>query len=255
MGWKGPASGPEIGDAFGQVLTACWEGGMRPGTVHEVLERDDGYVQVWDAARWFAGPDEWSAAERWGCEHVIGRVLDVGCGAGRHAIPLAEAGHEVIGIDCSPGAVAVARDRGVRALRTAVEELAPDEGPFDSILLLGSNLGILVDEQQAARSLTRLASMAGAGARLIGSSLDPHITGYPEHRRYHSADHQRSNRRTRRLPGQTRMRVRYRRTVTEWFDYTFFSEAELERILKGTPWVLRAMEYDGPAYCVVLELR
>ena len=39
----------------------------------------------------------------------IHRVLDLGCGTGGHAIPLAGRGYEVIGVDRSPGMLAIAR--------------------------------------------------------------------------------------------------------------------------------------------------
>jgi SAM-dependent methyltransferase len=44
-----------------------------------------------------------------------GRVLDVGCGAGREALGLARAGYRVVGIDLSPTMVAAARDAAHRA--------------------------------------------------------------------------------------------------------------------------------------------
>lgn len=77
---------PSIGDAFGRVLTRCWEAGVHEGVAFEVVERDDGYLGVTDAATYFAPADAWSEPERWGCEQAVDRVLDVGCGAGRHAV-------------------------------------------------------------------------------------------------------------------------------------------------------------------------
>src|SRR5687768_3463845 len=46
------------------------------------------------------------------CGDVFGlRVLDVGCGTGRHTLPIAEMGANVVGLDFSPEMLAVARRR------------------------------------------------------------------------------------------------------------------------------------------------
>jgi len=47
------------------------------------------------------------------------RVLDLGCGTGRHALPLARRGHTVVGVDRSPGMLTRAR------AKAATENLEP----------------------------------------------------------------------------------------------------------------------------------
>jgi SAM-dependent methyltransferase len=104
-----------VDDAFGAVLRACHEAGVRPGVVFEIIERDDGFISAGDATRYFAPVEEWRTLERQACAEFTGRVLDVGCGAGRHASVLTAPGVDVIGADPSPGAVEVAQARGVDA--------------------------------------------------------------------------------------------------------------------------------------------
>jgi len=59
------------------------------------------------------------------------RVLDVGCGAGRHAVGLAEAGLSVTGIDVSPGLLAVARDKTAESgVSVSLFEMDAREMPF-----------------------------------------------------------------------------------------------------------------------------
>jgi len=55
---------------------------------------------------------EWSVQEQQAIEYVSGRVLDVGCGAGRHCLYLQSTGLEVVGVHLSPLAVEVSRDAG-----------------------------------------------------------------------------------------------------------------------------------------------
>ncbi len=81
--------------------------------------------------------------------------------SGRHAIALADAGAEVVGVDSSPGAVEVARDRGVDARLGSATEPPEGIGRFDTFLLLGQQLP---RDHAAAVSLSS-AAIAGSGRR------------------------------------------------------------------------------------------
>lgn len=61
--------GPELGDAFGQMLREYQDAGQQSGMVFEVIERSDGLISVGDAARYFAGLDDWPEHEK----TVLGR--------------------------------------------------------------------------------------------------------------------------------------------------------------------------------------
>ncbi len=247
----GSRSRPEIGDAFGEALRQCQAGGALPGVAFEVIERSDGLVSVGDAARYFAEPDGWPAFERSALEEASGRVLDVGCGAGRHARPLGAAGVEVVGVDPSPGAVDVAQARGVRAFPGSVTALPDSLGRFTTILLLGNNLGLLGSAQRAPVVLSELATVAVPGARIIASGVDPYATEDPVHVAY-----QEVNRRQGRLPGQVRIRVRHRRLATEFFDYLLCSESELAALVNDSPWRLAELRPDTRGnYLAIMRLR
>jgi SAM-dependent methyltransferase len=80
-----------------------------------------------------------------------GDLLDVPCGYGRHAIPLARAGYRVVGVDRSRTLLAEARRRAGEGPPELVEadyrELPFADESFDAALNLFSSLGYLGDEE------------------------------------------------------------------------------------------------------------
>lgn len=231
-------------DAFGHALQDHLDG--RGGAV--LIERDDGYIDVSAGAAVYFG--ELPPAQRRVAERARGRVLDVGCGAGRYALYLQERGCEVVGIDVSPLAVEVCRRRGVRDVRLlALEQVDGSLGVFDSILMLGNNFGLLGSFRGAKRILRRLGRTAPPAGRLIAETLDPYVTSERGHVAYHARNRARG-----RMGGQIRMRVRYKGYRTPWFDYLFVSRDELEAIVDGTGWRVAEIIADGgPNYVAVLE--
>jgi SAM-dependent methyltransferase len=231
---------PRLGDAFGRVLWRCWRSGGRSGIAFEVIERDDGFISVLDVVRYLQPADALGPLDRWACEQACGRVLDVGCGAGRHALALMARGLDVTGLDPSAGAVRVAAGRGVRAIRGSADSLPSDLGSFDTLLLLGHNLGLLESRQRAGDVLATLATLVRPGGRLIGSAINPYWFKNPEQVAYLDFNRARS-----RMPGQQRIRVRDGCVSSAWFDYLTLSIDELRGLVAGSPWTLADSAEDG----------
>ncbi len=68
-------------DAFGQLIWTHYQG----KEVFEIWERDDGYISVDLPKTYFSEYENWAIHQKQAMEFVKGRVLDIGCGAGRHA--------------------------------------------------------------------------------------------------------------------------------------------------------------------------
>src|SRR5215211_1891564 len=81
-----------------------------------------------------------------------GELLDVPCGFGRHAVPLASAGYQVTGVDRSELLLAEARRRAAggpepRLVRADYRTLPFADASFDAALNLCTSLGYLGDEE------------------------------------------------------------------------------------------------------------
>jgi SAM-dependent methyltransferase len=95
-------------------------------------------------------------------------ILDVGCGAGRHAIPLARAGYRVVGVDISADFLERARRASDVAIEWHQRDMRdlPWKSRFDGALCFGNSFGYL----GRAGTRTSIASIEGAlkpGARFV----------------------------------------------------------------------------------------
>ena len=79
-------------------------------------------------------------------------VLDLCCGMGRHAVPLAERGYEVTGVDLSTEALAAAREsapQSVTLLQGDMRDLSFLRGEFDAVLSLWQSFGYFGEDTNA----------------------------------------------------------------------------------------------------------
>jgi SAM-dependent methyltransferase len=232
------AFGHAIYDYFNGVEGAC-----------SIIERDDGLVDVDNLTMYFAENRDWSLHQREAMGYVRGRVLDVGCGAGRHCLYLQEQGFDALGIDRSPLAVEVCKLRGFDNARVIpIAQVDHEMGAFDTILMLGNNFGLFGSFDGARELLARFHSTTSEKARIIAETRDPYKTTDPVHLEYHELNRQRG-----RMPGQVRLRIRYRKLANPWFDYLFVSKEEMEQILEGTGWEARRFLDAGDLYIAIIE--
>jgi SAM-dependent methyltransferase len=100
---------------------------------------------------------------------VRGRVLDVGCGTGEHALMAAARGLEATGIDAAPTAIRLAKEKAAqRSLKARFEEWDALDLPalgeqFDTVLDCG--LFHVFDDNDRARFVTGLGDVVVRGGR------------------------------------------------------------------------------------------
>ncbi len=104
------------------------------------------------------------------------RVLDVGCGPGRHALALARRGMEVMGIDHSPDFLALARDAAmaegltIEFLERDVRDLDFDV-EFDAVICLCQGGFGLLGGRDEPQVFARIARSVRPGGRLALSAF------------------------------------------------------------------------------------
>ncbi|MDQ2666881.1 MAG: class I SAM-dependent methyltransferase [Gemmatimonadota bacterium] len=107
------------------------------------------------------------------------RILDVPCGQGRHAHPLAEAGYRVDGIDYSQHLIDKARARGtgptLKYVRGDMRMLpARWSGKFDAVVNLFTSFGFFTDARDDAKTMAEFARVLKPDGVLVwhGGSRD-----------------------------------------------------------------------------------
>jgi SAM-dependent methyltransferase len=234
-------------DAFGRLLLDYLAG--EAGQL--ILERDDDRAgPALPADVFFAEHREWPSQEQQVFELVHGRVLEVGCGAGRHSLEAQRRGLDVVAIDISPGAVEVCLRRGMRDFRLLpLAAVDASLGVFDTVLMMCGNFGLVGTARDAVLVLRSLHGMTTPTARIVLDSVDPHQDDDPA-----DLACQEKNRARGDLPGQVTIRLRYCGSATPWFELLNLSARELEDLVAEAGWRLaHLVEGEPPEYYAVLE--
>ncbi len=180
----------------GLAIRDCFAGDRR-ATV--TAYRSDGAVYPMPVRVFFRTRRGFPPLERLALAECRGRVLDIGAGAGCHALALQQRGLEVTAVDVSRAAVRVMRERGVQDARVADvfrfnpnrRGAAPDGqaqarnarrraqrarreagAPYDTLLLLMNGIAIVGTLAGLRRFLRRVRPWIPADGRVLLDSMD-----------------------------------------------------------------------------------
>ncbi len=234
-------------DAYGQEIYSYFQGKESV----EIVERSDGYINFSSGTRmYFSEYKDWDKNEKEAIKYAKDRVLDIGCGAGRHSLYLQKRGLDVLGIDNSPLAVKVSKLRGLkRAKVIPITQINFRPDSFDAILMMGNNFGLFGSFRRAKWLLKKLYRMTSDDAVIIAQANDVYGTTAPEHLEYHK-----QNRKLGRMSGQLRIRIRFKKFVGKWFDYLLVSKDEMKNILKDTGWEIKKfIDSKSSVYAAIIK--
>lgn len=142
---------------------ATGPGSAHPSSLHPfadsvVLRADTGEALSLDLSRWH---DPATQEEQSVLAGVEGPVIDLGCGPGRLVVSLASRRVAALGVDSSPSAVALARQRGATVLQRDLFGPLPGEGRWATALLFDGNVGIGGDPTRLLERCRRLTGVKG----------------------------------------------------------------------------------------------
>jgi SAM-dependent methyltransferase len=164
----------------------------------------------------FRGADDMPDLELFAISECRGKVLDIGAGAGSHALLLQDRGVDVTAIDISPLAVQVMQERGIKkAFEADIYTYHP--GKFDTLLLLMNGIGLAGDLDGFKKLLTHLTSLLNPGGQILFDSSD--ITYLYEGKLP-----------TNKYYGEIAYQYQYKQLKTDWFKWLYIDEQTLTTV-------------------------
>ena len=103
---------------------------------------------------------------------AYGKVLDIGAGAGCHALALQERGMDVKAIDISPLSCEVMKGRGIKDVECVNLFCKQLQGKYDTLLLLMNGTGIAGKLSQLPALLNRLKELLSEEGQILIDSSD-----------------------------------------------------------------------------------
>ncbi len=139
----------------------------------------DGVADVYDG--WYSGADVAPIVERLAALAGDGPVLELGIGTGRVALPLAERGLAVHGIDASSAMVEKLRAKpGGADLRVTIGDFADlaVEGEFSLVFVVFNTLFSLTDQDDQVRCFRNVAARLVPGGRFVLECFVPDLSRF-----------------------------------------------------------------------------
>lgn len=207
-------------DILGQALMDYYQHG--PGgklwVNNKYGEREEMPVEVYFRDMHSMPELEWMALQQ--CR---GTILDIGAGAGSHALALQQLGLDVTALDISPLSAAVMDRRGVKKV-IRQDFFLLTSGRYDTLLLLMNGIGLAGDLNGLRQFFTGARRLLRPGGQVLFDSSDIAYLyrgkppGGPDY--YGAIDYQ----------------YEYKRRRSDWFQWLFIDRKTLSAIAAKEGW-------------------
>ena len=231
-------------DVFGKIMMDALKG---EPAIH-LIERDDGYIQESFGSQYIDKFENWPENQKLALSEVRGKVLDIGCGAGRVMFHLKKLGFDVTGIDISDQAITECKKKGFDAQLMSADNLAFEPNIFTTIILYGNNFGILGERERIVSMLQSLLSITTPDAVILAESRDPSTTDNPIHKKYHC-----KNKTEGKPIGLVRVRIKYHDAIGNWFNLLLADSKLMDEIAREAGWYLTKTYGPSNLYVGILK--
>lgn len=136
-----------------------------------LTETDISEAEEMEISYWFRSYKEMPKLEQLALNRCKGKILDIGCGAGSHALYLQGKKLDVTAIDISPNAIKACQLRGVQNTRLS-NILDVKEEQYDTLLLLMNGTGIFGRLIHITTYLEHLKSLLAPNGQILIDSSD-----------------------------------------------------------------------------------
>ena len=187
--------------------------------------------------------DSMPITEKTALNNCSGKILDVGAGAGIHAIHLRDNGHNVQCIDVSPLAVQHLQEQNLDA-RT-INFFNIEDTPYDTILMLMNGIGIAGSLKNLERTLLKAKSLLKPGGKLICDSSDIKYlyeddeggTWIDLNANYY---------------GDFKFQMKYEAHTSDWFDWLYVDFDNLKAAAEKIGFEVQLLHEENDEYLVAL---
>lgn len=156
-------------DVFGEAISAYFHEKDETDIIVHSPDFDDDIIPVPFLFRSF---NEMPVLEKEALKHCRGSILDVGCGAGSHALYLQlEKKLPVTALDTSPGAIEICKQRGIKDVRH-LDFFLLNKEKFDTLLFLMNGSGIIGKLSRLDEFFKQCSNLLNPGGKILLDSSD-----------------------------------------------------------------------------------
>lgn len=204
----------------------------------QVLKRDDGKLINIPVNTYFRSNEELLAGERNFFKYCKGNILCIGGGTGVHSLIMQEKGFDVLAIDISEEACEIMKGRGVKKVK-CIDFFKFNEDEYDTVVLLGRNIGMVETLDKLEGFLIRLKSFLKEEGLILLNSVDLHCSQDEDDIKY-----MKMNEESGRYYGEVRYRTVYNDAEGEMFNWLYLDFDTLKEYARRVGLGCEVLEKD-----------